>query len=122
MSQSNNQGISTLLEAEKEASKVIQKARQYRVQRLKDARSEAAKEIDVLKGEKQQEFVQFEQQFAGSSDSAFAGVTKETDDRLTSINAAYLQHKHTVIDKMLAAVENVHPKIHPNAIPVSREA
>jgi V-type H+-transporting ATPase subunit G len=41
----SSQGISTLLEAEKEASKVVQKARQYRIQRLKDARTEALKVI-----------------------------------------------------------------------------
>jgi V-type H+-transporting ATPase subunit G len=39
----STQGISTLLDAEKEASKIVQKARQYRIQRLKDARTEALK-------------------------------------------------------------------------------
>jgi hypothetical protein len=33
-----------------------------RVQRLKDARTEAAKEIEVLKAEKQKEFLNYEKQ------------------------------------------------------------
>lgn len=65
-SASNSQGIQTLLEAEKESSKIVQKARQCnflflirtdRVQRLKDARTEAAKEIEQLKEQKKSEFL-----------------------------------------------------------------
>ncbi|EJT45598.1 hypothetical protein A1Q1_05935 [Trichosporon asahii var. asahii CBS 2479] len=56
----NSQGIQTLLEAEKEAAKVVQKARQYRVQKLKDARSEAAKEIEQYKAQKEADFKKFE--------------------------------------------------------------
>ena len=80
----NSQGIQTLLEAEKEAAKVVQKARQcklrsfpssnvvlmtlpYRVQKLKDARSEAAKEIEQYKDSKEQEFKKFESEVSRSS-------------------------------------------------------
>lgn len=79
-----SQGIQTLLEAEKEAAKVVQKARQCtslivthhiprcpsshrdcalssdRVQKLKDARSEAAKEIEAYKVQKQKEYEAYE--------------------------------------------------------------
>jgi V-type H+-transporting ATPase subunit G len=75
MSASTAQGIQTLLEAEKEASKVVAKARQCahhmllplnslptidRVQRLKEAKSDAQKEIDALKAQKETEFVAFQ--------------------------------------------------------------
>lgn len=53
---SNTQGIATLLDAEKESSKIVAKARQYRVQRLKEARSEALKEIEAFKVAKEKEF------------------------------------------------------------------
>jgi len=56
MAHQNSQGIQTLLDAEKEAAKIVQKARQYRVQRLKDARTEAAKEIEELKAQKKCRF------------------------------------------------------------------
>jgi ATP synthase subunit G len=64
----NSQGIQTLLEAEKEAAKVVQKARQYRVQKLKDARSEAAKEIEEYKASKDAEFKKFESEVSGVGD------------------------------------------------------
>ena len=74
-----NQGIQTLLDAEKEASKVVQQARQCasyasgdelatanqistdRVQKLKDARAEAEKEIVDYKQQKEHEFKEWEQ-------------------------------------------------------------
>lgn len=92
-----SQGIQTLLEAEKEAAKIVQKARTCacalegggniqretvtdvaispilylfisyspsvdRTQKLKDARSEAAKEIDDVKSKKEKEFQSFQKE------------------------------------------------------------
>lgn len=76
---SQSQSIQTLLEAEKEAQKVVQQARQCmdgsplvihhsehssgcadRTQRLKDARSEATKEIEAYKAQKEHEFKAYE--------------------------------------------------------------
>ncbi|KAJ3289867.1 H(+)-transporting V1 sector ATPase subunit G [Borealophlyctis nickersoniae] len=111
----NAQGISTLLEAEKESSKIVTKARQYRVQRLKDARTEAAKEIEALKAQKNKEFADFEKQFGGSSEDTFAKVNAETEERLIEVNEAYKKNKVLVIERLLAAVNNVQPQIHPNA-------
>ncbi|KAG1632226.1 hypothetical protein G6F45_004261 [Rhizopus arrhizus] len=59
MSVSNSQGINTLLDAEREAAKIVQKAKQYRVQRAKDARLEAAKEIENIKAQKNAEYQSF---------------------------------------------------------------
>ncbi|KAF9245241.1 H+-ATPase G subunit-domain-containing protein [Melanogaster broomeanus] len=75
----HSQGIQTLLEAEKEAAKIVQQARQYRVQRLKDARSEASKEIEEYRREKEAEFKAFEASHAGSTFNAQAAVDKETE-------------------------------------------
>jgi len=105
LEQTSSQGIQTLLEAEKEAAKVVQKARQCtsndctmsqrfpvrviadeldaentstccnisclclsvfiyinvdRVQKLKDARAEAAKEIEAYRAQKEKDFTSFE--------------------------------------------------------------
>ena len=59
---STSTSIQLLLEAEKEAGKIVAKSRQYRIQRLKDARSEAIKEIEAIKAQKNAEFAQFEAQ------------------------------------------------------------
>ncbi|KAI8618715.1 H+-ATPase G subunit-domain-containing protein, partial [Chytriomyces sp. MP71] len=107
----NSQGIQTLLDAEKDASKIVTKARQYRVQRLKDARAEAQKEIESLKGEKQKEFAGYEQKFSGSSDDSFTKVTADTDRKIVEIDAQCKQNKDLVIERMLAAMMNVKPQV-----------
>ncbi|KAJ3332945.1 H(+)-transporting V1 sector ATPase subunit G [Blyttiomyces sp. JEL0837] len=107
----NSQGIQTLLEAEKDASKIVAKSRQYRVQRLKDARTEAAKEIEAMKAEKNHELANYEKQFSGSSDEAFNKVNAETDVKLQEINAAYRKNKDLVIEKLLAAVIHVNIRV-----------
>ena len=105
------QGIATLLEAEKEAGKIVAKARQYRIQRLKDARQEAAKDIEALKQKKNLEFTTFESQFAGSSDVAFGKVNAETQERLEQGNVTYAQNKGVVVEKLMAAIVNIQPQV-----------
>jgi len=110
----NSQGIQTLLEAEKEAAKIVQKARQYRVQRLKDARTEAAKEIEELKTQKNAEFKDFEADHAGTSDQSFTKLTGETEAKLAAIQTAFDKNKNSVIEKLLTTVTTVEPKVHVN--------
>ncbi|KAI6044312.1 H+-ATPase G subunit-domain-containing protein [Pisolithus marmoratus] len=85
-----SQGIQTLLEAEKEAAKIVQQARQYRVQRLKDARSEATREIEEYRRVKEDEFKAFEASHAGNISNAQVAIDKETDVKLQSITEALL--------------------------------
>ncbi|RIA96470.1 H+-ATPase G subunit-domain-containing protein [Glomus cerebriforme] len=114
MAHQNSQGIQTLLEAEKEAAKIVQKARQYRVQRLKDARTEAAKEIEELKAQRNTDFQEFEAEHAGNSDQSFAKLNAETDAKLAAIQTAFDNNKNAVMEKLLAAVTTVEPKVHTN--------
>ncbi|KAG8755568.1 H(+)-transporting V1 sector ATPase subunit G [Serendipita sp. 396] len=67
----HSQGIQTLLEAEKEAAKVVQQARQYRTQKLKDARSEAAKDLETYKAQKDNELKAFEQKVSWTTIGVF---------------------------------------------------
>ncbi|OQV05929.1 hypothetical protein CLAIMM_10581 isoform 3 [Cladophialophora immunda] len=60
MSAQNSAGIQTLLDAEKEAQKIVQKAREYRTKRVKDAKTEAQKEIEEYRKKKEEEFKKFE--------------------------------------------------------------
>ncbi|CAG8667251.1 12083_t:CDS:2 [Gigaspora rosea] len=114
MAAQSSQGIQTLLEAEKEAAKVVQKARTYRVTRLKEARTEAIKEIEALKARKNAEFQAFEAEHAGSSDQSVALVEAETESRLVTIQEAFENKKSVVMEKLFAAVTNVQPKLHKN--------
>ncbi|KAF8986229.1 H(+)-transporting V1 sector ATPase subunit G [Entomortierella lignicola] len=115
MAASNSTGIQTLLEAEREASKIVEKARQYRTKRLKDARAEAATEIEELKAEKNEAFKKFEQDHAGSSDQTTHRVEVETEQKRVEIETAFNKNKDAVLAKLLETVYTVEPKIHPNA-------
>ncbi|KAF5362038.1 hypothetical protein D9756_002467 [Leucocoprinus leucothites] len=114
MAAQQSQSIQTLLEAEKEAAKIVQQARQYRVQRLKDARTEASKEIDEYKKTKEAEFKAFEASRAGTTSDAQATVDRETDVKLQEITDSYNENKDAVIKKLLDRVVLVKPEAHRN--------
>ena len=67
MSAQNTASIQTLLEAEREAAGIVEKARAYRAQRVKDARSEATKEVDAYKAEKEKAFKEYEEKVSGEA-------------------------------------------------------
>jgi len=109
-----SQGIQTLLEAEKDAAKVVQESRQYRVKRLKDARTEADEEIEAYRKAKEQEFSAFQSSHAGSTQDAQSIIDKETDEKLGHITDAYSTHKDDVLKKLLDRVVLVQPELHRN--------
>ncbi|CCA72674.1 probable vacuolar atp synthase subunit g (vma-10) [Serendipita indica DSM 11827] len=102
-----SQGIQTLLEAEKDAAKVVQEARQYRTQKLKDARSEAAKELEAYKQKKDAEH-------AGVTQANQKAIDEETDQKLKALEASYNENKDKVVKKLLDRVLLVKPELHPN--------
>ncbi|CAG8572343.1 4802_t:CDS:2 [Diversispora eburnea] len=112
MAAQSSHGIQTLLEAEKEASKIVSKARNFRVQRLKEARTEAAKEIEILKAQKKEEFELFEAEHKESSD--LDKVKADTEAIIVTINEAFVENKSKVTDRLLSVVTNVQPTIHKN--------
>ncbi|KAF8920590.1 H+-ATPase G subunit-domain-containing protein [Mucidula mucida] len=114
MAAQQSQGIQTLLEAEKEAAKIVQQARQYRVQKLKDARSEASKEIDAYKKTKEDEFKAFEASHAGTTSSAQTAIDKDTEIKLKEVTDSYNAHKDEVVKKLLDRVVLVTPELHRN--------
>ncbi|OSX64288.1 hypothetical protein POSPLADRAFT_1045375 [Postia placenta MAD-698-R-SB12] len=114
MATQQSQSIQTLLEAEKEAAKVVQRARQYRVQKLKDARSQATKEIEEYKRLKESEFQAFEASHAGNTQSSQTAVDQETQIKLQEISEAYYANKDQVVAKLLDRVVLVKPELHRN--------
>ncbi|KAF9485499.1 V-type ATPase [Pholiota conissans] len=114
MAAQQSQGIQTLLEAEKEAAKIVQQARQYRVQKLKDARSEASKEIEEYKKAKEQEFKAFEASHAGTTSTTQAALDKETDAKLKEIEALFQSKKKDVVNTLLQRATQVQPELNRN--------
>jgi len=106
--------MSVRREGEKEAQKIVQQARQYRTQRLKDAHSEATKEIEAYKAQKDQEFKAYEASHAGSTQNIQATVDKETDAKLSAIAQQFDKNKGAVVKKLLDRVVLVQPELHRN--------
>ncbi|CAO1633543.1 unnamed protein product [Parajaminaea phylloscopi] len=118
MAAQQSQGIQTLLEAEKEAAKIVSKARTYRTQKLKDARSEAAKEIDELKAKKDGEYQKFKKEHEGTQSSTQTQVQQETEKELKDIQAHFDKQKDDVVQKLLDRVVDVTAEMHRNAVKV----
>ncbi|KZT59496.1 V-type ATPase [Calocera cornea HHB12733] len=116
---SQSQSIQTLLDAEKEAAKVVQQARQYRTQRLKDARSEADKEIADYRKQKDEEFKRFEAERSGSTQSVQTSIDKDTELKIAAINEAFEKNREAVVKKLLERVVEVHPEMHRNITKVT---
>ncbi|CCF50909.1 hypothetical protein NDA11_002547 [Ustilago hordei] len=114
MAAQQSQGIQTLLEAEKEAAKIVQKARTYRTQKLKDARNEASKEIEQLKSKKEKEFNDFQKEHEGSTSNSQNTVDKETEEKLEQLNKAFEANREEVINKLLDRVVDVKTELHRN--------
>ncbi|KAF8578038.1 V-type ATPase [Ramaria rubella] len=120
MAAQQTQGIQTLLEAEKDAAKVVQQVRQHRVQRLKDARAEAIKEVEEYKKQKQHEHEVFESKHTGSTQNSQSQVDKDTDTKLAAIQKAYESHKEAVVEKLLDRIVLFKPELHRNLERVQR--
>ncbi|KAF8329526.1 H+-ATPase G subunit-domain-containing protein [Cantharellus anzutake] len=114
MASSQSQGIQTLLEAEKEAANIVQEARKYRVQRLRDARSEAQKEIDEYRQSKEAEFASIESGKQSLIDGAQLQADKETEAKLAIVKESFAKNREAVVQKLLDRVILVEPKLHRN--------
>jgi V-type H+-transporting ATPase subunit G len=60
MSTQNSTGIQTLLDAERDASQIIQQAREFRTKRVKEARDEARQEVTSYQRTKESSFKDFQ--------------------------------------------------------------
>ncbi|KAK4119555.1 V-type ATPase [Parathielavia appendiculata] len=109
MSAQNSAGIQTLLDAEREASKIVQKAREYRTKRVREARDEAKKEIEAYRAKKEAEYKEFEAQHTQGNKQAEEEADREADAKIKEIQEAGKKHQDKVINDLLSAVFDVHP-------------
>ncbi|KAI5793268.1 V-type proton ATPase subunit G [Geopyxis carbonaria] len=119
MAAQNSAGIQTLLDAEREAQKIVQKARTYRTQKVKDARSEAQKEIEEYRKQKEAEFKEFEAQHTGVHSQAEKDAQEEVKGSLEEIKKLGEEKTDKVVEDLLAAVTDIQPKAHRNFKPAN---
>ncbi|KAA1137061.1 hypothetical protein PGTUg99_002520 [Puccinia graminis f. sp. tritici] len=78
-----------------------------RSQKLKDARGEAAKEIETLKSKREDEFKEFEQQHSGNTDSQQKVLEEETKQKVShrekTLSIVFFISSKTIIKPSLSA-------------------
>ncbi|TFA99617.1 hypothetical protein CCMA1212_008434 [Trichoderma ghanense] len=130
MSAQNSAGIQTLLDAEREASKIVQRAREFRTKRVKEARDEAKREIAEYKARKEDEFKKFEAEVttpqrhlhpslrsiqeandkhSKGNEAAQQEANKEAEKQIEVIKQAGQKNQATVVKHLLDAVFEVKP-------------
>ncbi len=117
MSAQNSAGIQTLLEAEKDAQKIVEKSRTYRTQRLKDARTEGQREIEEYRKKKEEEFQHAQSKDTGSNTKVEEEADKGVQSALQSIKEAAAKSSDAVVEDLLKAVASVTPHAHRNVKP-----
>ncbi|GMM54031.1 H(+)-transporting V1 sector ATPase subunit G [Maudiozyma humilis] len=113
--QSQQNGIATLLKAEKEAHEIVSQARKYRQDKLKQAKSDAAKEIEAYKAKKDQELRDFESQNVGSTAELEKKADQDVQGELAEIKKISKAKTADVIKLLVAAVTEPIPEMHVNA-------
>lgn len=111
----NAQSIQTLLDAEKEASKIVTKSRQYRVQRLKDAQVEAAKDVQSLKNQRHADYVAAESNHKKQATDT-SDIDLETEKKIQSLKSQYETTKGKALEEVIKALTTVHVEKHRNAL------
>ncbi|KAI9900097.1 hypothetical protein N3K66_004359 [Trichothecium roseum] len=104
MSAQNSSGIQTLLDAERDASKIVQKAREFRTKRVREARDEAKQEIADYKAAKEDEFKKFEAEHSQGNQQAEDEANKEAEQQIITIKEAGKKSQANVIKGLLSAV------------------
>ena len=102
-----------------------------RTQKLKDARSEAARDLEAYKARKEADLKEFEAkvrhylnqrsssdpsilQHEGVTKANQANIDRETEEKLATLEASYRQNKDKVVKKLLDRVLLVKTELHPN--------
>ncbi|KAG8518846.1 V-type proton ATPase subunit G 1 [Galemys pyrenaicus] len=114
---SQSQGIQQLLQAEKRAAEKVSEARKRKNRRLKQAKEEAQAEIEQYRLQREKEFKAKEAAVGpalGSHGSCSTEVEKETQEKMTILQAYFQQNRDEVLDNLLAFVCDIRPEIHEN--------
>ncbi|GAB1316416.1 H(+)-transporting V1 sector ATPase subunit G [Madurella fahalii] len=104
MSAQNSAGIQTLLDAEREASKIVQKDR---TKRVREARDEAKKEIEAYRAKKEAEYKAFEAEHTQGNKQAEDEANREAEAQIKEIKEAAKKGQDKVINDLLSAVFEV---------------
>lgn len=86
-----------------------------KAQRLKEAKEEAAKEIEEYRKERESHFQEQQKKFIGSKDDFTAKIGEESEQKLRVIQEDVKDHKEQVISRLLELVYDIQPELHRNS-------
>lgn len=107
--------IQSLLKAEKEAAGIVNDARKYRTDRLKSAKTDAQKEIDEYKEQKERELKTYESDHAGLNTNVEKEAEAAAEKDLAEIRKSYESKNAHVIKLLVDAAVKPEPELHINA-------
>ena len=108
-------GIQAMLKTEKDAAEIVNEARKYRTNRLKSARTDAQKEIDEYKKQKEEELKQYESKHAGLNESLEKDADAQVQEELEARRKQFKEKKDSVVKLLIDAVNNPTLELHANA-------
>lgn len=107
--------IQSLLKTEKDAAEIVNEARKYRTSRLKTAKSDAQKEIDEYKAQKESELKKYESEHAGLNETIEKDADAQVEKELVEIKKQFDDKKAAVVDLLVGAATKPTPELHVNA-------
>lgn len=107
-------GISSLLQAEKQAKEKISEAKKGKARRLKAAKEEAKAEIKIFEKQSEEKFKEQQQVIMGSREDMIKNQEAHERSEHERISTKTQSNKGLVIDRIISLVCNVEPKLHVN--------
>ncbi|KAK0615362.1 H+-ATPase G subunit-domain-containing protein [Bombardia bombarda] len=104
MSAQNSAGIQTLLDAEREASKIVQRDR---TKRVREARDEAKEEIQAYRAQKESDYEKFVAEHTQGNRAAESAAIQQADAKIRKIIEQGKLNEGKVIKDLLRAVFDV---------------
>ena len=108
-------GIKALLKAEKEAAEVVNDARKYRTNHLKSAKTDAQREIEDYRKQKETELQNYEKEQAGLNTNIEKEANAHIEKELAEIEKQYEDKKGAALQLILDAATQPTAELHINA-------
>ena len=85
-----------------------------KAQRLKEAKEEAAKEIEDYRKQRDAQFQEKQHTYAGSKDDFAQKMQEDTQKKIRQIEKQVERNKEEVIKRLLELVNDIKPELHQN--------
>jgi len=102
---SQSEGIQKLLDAEKEATRLVDEARKYKMKRLKEAKSEARIETEQFQKEHEEKFAKVTKTFEDGKMSN--EIAKQVNDTIKQMDIRVKENQARVVQTLVDGIKNI---------------